>query len=356
MSLDEPALALGPNGRLVLASSGLDHYRCAQGVLPVRRLPNIHDPEFVDALLGLIDECGIDRVYCPVTSVYAAVGRIVSSRAPGVSMVGDSPHQRVLSRQHHVRLRAVALRLAARQLAGNETDVIDSVDATALLTLTTPVYGESNDSKFAGFAVAMRTAPQGDVVEVGALMGKSALALGFLAERFNVGPVLAVDPWRTEAAVQHDSPELIKQLAGAWDLDEVHQVFTENVAMLPKGRIVYRRATSVQAAQQYARGHESTGEAVGPLSGGVSLLHVDGNHDESHVRADCRAWFRFMRPGGWVVLDDYEWAHGTGPRVVGDEILRLCAADVQQSFKAGKALFLRLGDGVELKRWALESG
>jgi hypothetical protein len=45
-----------------------------------------------------------------------------------------------------------------------------------------------------------------------------------------------------------------------------------------------------------------------------------------------------MLPGGWLILDDYEWAHGDGPRRAGDELLDDRMA---KCFVAGGALFIK---------------
>ncbi len=58
---------------------------------------------------------------------------------------------------------------------------------------------------------------------------------------------------------------------------------------------------------------------------------------------DVALWSKHVRPGGWIVLDDYVWSHGEGPTRAGDALLRQLGDKAVCSFVAGKALFIRLG-------------
>ena len=50
-----------------------------------------------------------------------------------------------------------------------------------------------------------------------------------------------------------------------------------------------------------------TVEAAGRFApGSLDLLFVDAGHDYASVRADLAAWVPKLRPGGWLVCDDYE--------------------------------------------------
>ena len=47
-----------------------------------------------------------------------------------------------------------------------------------------------------------------------------------------------------------------------------------------------------------------------------------------------------MIPGGWLVIDDYDWRHGDGPRRVADDYLDTHAT--QKQFVAGGAMFIQI--------------
>ncbi len=48
-----------------------------------------------------------------------------------------------------------------------------------------------------------------------------------------------------------------------------------------------------------------------------------------------------VMPGGWVVMDDYLWPFGDGPRQVGDELLDAWGDEVATAFVSGTALFVQ---------------
>lgn len=58
--------------------------------------------------------------------------------------------------------------------------------------------------------------------------------------------------------------------------------------------------------------------------------------------ADAQAWTPHVKPGGWIVFDDYVWAFGDGPRRVGDAFLADDIWRIDLSFVTGAALFVRL--------------
>ena len=78
------------------------------------------------------------------------------------------------------------------------------------------------------------------------------------------------------------------------------------------------------------------------FTGKISLLHIDGNHEESAVAADVNAWVDLVVEGGWIVFDDYKWAYGVGPKVIADRYLRTSAKGIDRAFFSGGALFVKL--------------
>ncbi|MNJ57734.1 hypothetical protein D3C77_533360 [compost metagenome] len=76
------------------------------------------------------------------------------------------------------------------------------------------------------------------------------------------------------------------------------------------------------------------------VSGAISILHIDGNHKYEEVRNDLNNWLPFVMSGGWILVDDYVWAFGDGPRRVGDELIKL--PQVTASFVVGDTLCVRL--------------
>jgi hypothetical protein len=201
--------------------------------------------------------------------------------------------------------------------------------------------GQCDDSKLEALIAIFRCMARGDIVEIGSLWGRSAVALAMLASHYDTGSLLCVDPWRQEE-IRQGIPE-IDAVFGDAPLDEIFQAFLINLAPFA-ARVNYSRSRSEAAAVRYRDERCFTTEDFGrtDYAGEIALLHIDGNHALEAVRADIRSWQGFVRPGGWIVFDDYRWPFGDGPRIAGDEFLLESTCRISTAFVAGGALFARL--------------
>ena len=134
------------------------------------------------------------------------------------------------------------------------------------------------------------------------------------------------------------------QASARIDAEAAFRIFQINLAPLAGGRLNYLRAPSTEAARAYRSGLTVRTETFGTTTyeGRISLLHIDGNHAYESVAADAEAWVPKVKPGGWIVFDDYVWAFGDGPRRVGDAWLQRLGDKVALSFVIGTALFVKL--------------
>lgn len=338
LDLSTLEMLAGPGVSLVLASSVPQQL---EGVT-VHRLPSIHEADFEARFLELVERFHVSRINSPVASVFAHVKKLIERKRLPLTIVGGSPQEKAIAGH-----RALASR--ARRLFAHARAVSDEVKPEhlgrlhALLMLTRQIYGETNQDKLSAMFAAMANTVPGDVVEIGALAGRSAVALGYLANLFRVGPVLAVDPWSPAAAIQYDSPALIQELPDAWNLDDVFELFLSNLSLLPPATANYIRATSIAASERYGRGASVETPQFGRVAytGEISMLHIDGNHDLDAVLTDCKLWVPRIKAGGWLILDDYVWAHGGGPHAVGDAMIERYAGSLSQAFVCGKALFMK---------------
>jgi hypothetical protein len=363
-------ILLGPGTQLVLASSVTQQIELGDGAprsgdgraddrraLAVHHLPSIHEPDFEARFLELVERFHVSRLHSPVASVFAHLKKFIAGKGLPLTIVGGSPQEKAVAAH-----RALASR--ARRLFAHSLSLSEAVEPQqlgrfhALLLLTRQIYGETNQEKLSAMFAAMASTVPGDVVEIGALAGRSAVALGYLANLFGVGPVLAIDPWSPASAIQHDSPALIQELPDAWNLEDVFALFLSNLSVLPVGTANYLRCTSVQAAERYRAGLSIETPEFGRIdyAGEIALLHIDGNHDLDAVLADCRLWVPRIKSGGWLILDDYVWAHGGGPHAVGDAIIERYSGAIAQSFVCGKALFIKWSARPPLERAGLLAG
>ena len=221
-----------------------------------------------------------------------------------------------------------------------DTNQHESISQTGLLRLAGTVPGMCSEEKILALAAAARLAPKGDIVELGSWWGKSAVALGWLARRYGIGKLLCVDPWDLGEATQ--ASEDVNAQTARWDMEEVVAVFQTNLAMLA-GDANYLRLPSRDAAGVYAATRTATSEAFGETrySGAIAMLHIDANHELEPVREDVRLWAPLVAPGGWAILDDYQWPFGDGPRIAGDELVAAWGEDAVTAFVSGTALFIQ---------------
>jgi hypothetical protein len=201
-----------------------------------------------------------------------------------------------------------------------------------------------DNEKISALCEIARYSPQGDVVEIGSWWGKSAFILARLARCYGVGKILCVDPWSSNYLVQCDEGGLVDGGIAQYDCDEALRVFEMNLLPYNANDINYLRMPSTEGAKYYSNYKSVTTDSFGSTDycGEIAILHIDGNHSYEAAKADIEAWTGYVVAGGWIIIDDYVWPYGDGPKRVGDEYLvenycRICTA-----FVMGTALFIQL--------------
>lgn len=136
---------------------------------------------------------------------------------------------------------------------------------------------------------AIKRLPEGAViVELGSYQGRSSVAIAAVLPPG--GKLYCVDHFLGSA--EHQQSGL--------DLSNLYQAFRSNIEQFG----VQKRVTVLAKAAS-----EAAGEFA---DGGVDLLFVDAAHDFESVKADLDAWYRKLKPGGWLVCDDYDPVHWPG--------------------------------------------
>jgi hypothetical protein len=307
-------------------------------------LPFIHDADFTPRFANLLKERGITRILCPVVVVHRFVERwLREQQVQGVALVGESPIARQVRLVGEAMAQGQAMTPFIEACADGEA-CADAITSAALLRHGMGIYGESDIDKLAAMiGIFADLQANGDVVEIGALMGRTAFTLLALARRAGIGPMLVVDPWSAEHALQKDSPRALQEIDSDWgDHSRLVQGFLLN--LLPfggAGDFNYLREPSHLGHARYSDAGEVVSDEFGTTryARRIAVLHIDGNHDYDAVTRDCALWLPHLARGGWLILDDYVWAHGDGPQRMGDQLLSE-AGRWRRSFVAGKALFL----------------
>lgn len=309
------------------------------------KLPFVTDPAFDDALAEALGRFGITTVFAPHQGVWRHLETLLHTQPDryAFSLCKPDPFTATwqLFAPHEDWARNVSL---SGWLPGTPLrPPLEASSYAALHRLFLSTPGQSDEGKLHALCNIARLLPVGDILEVGCLYGRSAIALGFLAARHQIGNVICVDPWRTTAvADQGAQASLLNAELGHLDSELIFRIFLSTAALV--NNIGYIRETSTEARPIYDAARRDgllTSAELGSisLSPHLSLLHIDGNHRYDHVKQDIASWSPYLVSGGWLLLDDYVWAFGDGPRRAGDELLDSPLWDT--SFVSGDTLFLR---------------
>lgn len=132
-------------------------------------------------------------------------------------------------------------------------------------------------------------------VELGVYGGRSLLPVALALQHNQHGCVYAVDPWDNVAPTEGIQPSDERWWATA-DLAPIHAGFMAAVTernLWPHVRVLH--TDSRRAAPAF-------------LDRPIDMLHVDGNHSEEVSSRDVSLYLPMVRSGGWVWLDDTDWA------------------------------------------------
>jgi len=329
-------------GRRVIGASSLAHDP-ERGHYPEwTSLPWVLDRTFAQELADRIEHFNIQEIFTPHPVVWDQINRLLPS-LPAQPRLCPQPGDADLA--SYKRQRALAIELLARSgqwiHSANPRPPLTVAQTAGLIRLFELTPGQCSHDKLEAVISLFRDLPPGDIVEIGCLYGRSALAFAFLARHYRIGMLLCVDPWSPDEVVQ-DSKEL-DELSKTAPLQAFFEAFTANLA--PWRDITnYLRLPSVAGAEAYAASKTVTSPEFGAThySGEIAILHIDGNHAHHAVSADTRAWTGFVKPGGWIIFDDYRWPFGDGPRLVADEFCERFRNHWSLAFEAAGALFVRL--------------
>ena len=312
-------------------------------------LPFVDDPLFAPSFLAVLARHQVDEVYVAHHLAWRQVRTILAAHAPGVRLVNPSPVS--LLHEHHGlaqrRLAALTDPLPLPVPAPRPT--LSDAERFALFTHAWHIFGHSDDDKLAALIQVARSVPPGDMVEIGTKVGRSAFVLGWLARRYDLGSVLCIDPWnQTTALAQSECSPVTRQQMQANNYNLYFEQFLSHMLTCLPGRVNYLRTTSDDALLSYgqagAGGMLIETEELGSVRyrGQIGLLHVDGNHDFGYVTRDLHGWARRLTAGAWIVVDDYRWAYGDGPKRAADAFLTHNEDRCSCVFASGGALFIKL--------------
>ncbi|MBT3830731.1 MAG: class I SAM-dependent methyltransferase [Gammaproteobacteria bacterium] len=312
------------------------------------RLPYISDEKFEKELLNTISTYNIGGIYTPHMAIWGHLERLLEKISPDgdVTLVNTFPFDEEIGEFD------TAIEFA-QELHSSDTFVdsclterpkLSTTEAAAIFHHAKNIYGQCAREKILAMCDMARSAPRGDLIEVGVFCGKSAFILAWLAKHYSVGNLLCVDPWSFEEALeQDDDTGILADTAPRLDLSYAKKLFEINILPFSENHINFLQTTSVLASKQYTPGFEVSGTAFGKTQykGEIAVLHIDGNHAYEAVRLDLESWFPKLISGGWIIMDDYTWPFGDGPKRAADEFLAKNKERVLTYSIAGGALFIK---------------
>jgi hypothetical protein len=332
-------------GEATIAASSLAYDESAAEFDQWLYLPSVYEDGFAERLNAVVSQHGIERIFSSVSAAHWGISKLIAEGVVKVPVIGEMPIQQ------HTREFAELMQQAQKCLAlvnmiSEEKSELGVYEVAAILGKAMAFFGESDETKIAAMIAIFADAPAGDVIEIGVLTGRSASVLEILARRYRIGSVLAIDPWSFSESVQHESPSHLQSMVDIWDARVPFETFL--VQLLPiarEGSFNYLPMTSRAAYQMWSTCDEITSPEFGTThyDREIAVLHIDGNHDYAMVKADVDLWVPHLKKDSWLILDDYYWLHGDGPRRVGDALLQERRNDISHAFVCGRALFLKFG-------------
>lgn len=305
-------------------------------------LPFVTDPEFQTAFASLITQYRIEAIHAPHPVVWTALQELLPLQHPNITLLNDNPCEARLAPLREAEAQYGVLPF---QLPGLSVGTaVPPWLATALSLALPRLPGQSPPEKLALMLALAYGGVAGDLVEIGSLWGRSAWPLALASTRPGTGPLLCIDPWQASAYQQPDSNALLAAASDSLDAAASFRYFIANLAPFAGTHCNYIRGYATEASDLYRKQRDIHSEHFGTTryTGRIALLHIDGNHDYKAVVADIEAWSPLLQPGGWLIIDDYCWPFGDGPRRAADAWHRQQREQVDCAFHAFGSLWLRL--------------
>lgn len=176
-------------------------------------------------------------------------------------------------------------------------DLQDAIDAAWARVQAAPGFLTEREGRFLALVAACAPA-RGTILEIGSYKGKSTVGLASIAQRYGLGPVVAVDPHTAPAVTDYGHGER----QSSWE---------DFRATLRAAGV----ADSVEAHRAYSRDLATT------WSRPLRFLWIDGDHTYAGAKADIDLFRRHLVPGAIVALHDVLHTFEGPVRVFAEEIL-----------------------------------
>jgi len=273
-----------------------------------------------------------------LSSVWHYLNNLIEKNDLKIKIINEMGY--INSKNEAISLRKLASLLYTNYVTICNKNQLNISAFSSILKQFISIHGESSDAKMIGVMRVFADLPQGDIIEIGVNQGRSAILFKTLSEYYNIGNVLCIDPWTNTGLVQLDSPVELNELGKIHIMEEVLYNFLLNVIAISNNNINYIRKPASEAIKDYKENREIITQELGKVTytGEIALLHIDGNHDYKYVKEDVVNYLPLVKQNGWIIMDDYHWTFGDGPKKVADELLSCYYVN---AFVMGNALFCK---------------
>lgn len=172
------------------------------------------------------------------------------------------------------------------------------IEESLKFSVATPGFLGENEARFLG-TLAGATPAKGIIVEIGSFKGKSTVMLASVADKYALGPVVAIDP---HEGLSYIGPHEAQQT----------QTFDEFLSSLKSAGV----ERTVEIHRAYSR------EVANGWSRPIRLLWIDGDHSYRGCREDFDLFSPYLSDGAVVAFHDALNAFDGPIRVFVEEVLR----------------------------------
>lgn len=341
-------------GAKIIGGSSLAHDSSKEEYHEWITVPYVNQSDFLPKLGEMIRKYKITKIFTPHAVVWEVLHQNLAELAPDVHLINASPSDTELAVFRSSKLRAIeqlSNQILLAQKIGSSRNDLSELALASIYRHIECIPGMCDyDKMLALYAIAKETVC-GDVVEIGTWWGRSAYFLSQLASGFKLGNLLCIDPWSDEGIISNDADELVSSTFEKYSANEAFQIFLMNLLPYSRGNINYLRMPATEALKLYSQTRFIHSPEFGetPYCGNISILHIDGNHAYEAVSDDIALWAPKVSAGGWIVMDDYTWSFGDGPKRATDEFLKQSYEHLGCAFVMGGAMFIHLLTSIAKK-------
>lgn len=157
------------------------------------------------------------------------------------------------------------------------------------------IHGWCNIEKATKFVEVITNTKPDLLVEIGVFGGSSLLTQAMTLKENNKGIIYGIDPWATDAALEHMINEENKSWWGTLNLDDIYNHCLQKVNEYDLNNYVRLiRNKSQNVVDQF---HDES----------IDILHIDGNHSEELSYKDAELYLPKVKKNGYIFFDDIFW-------------------------------------------------